>query len=48
MTGSGERERERERERGGGGGDLMLRDELWYCTESRESWEIAFLCSLTM
>jgi len=26
----------------------MLRDELWYCTERRESWEITFLCSLAM
>lgn len=29
-------------------GYLMLRDELWYCTERRESWEISFLCSLDM
>lgn len=42
VTGSGEREIERER------GNLMLRDELWYCTERRESWEITFLCSLAM
>lgn len=38
VTGSGGRERV----------NLMLRDELWYCTQRRESWEIAFLWSLTL
>lgn len=37
VTGSEERERQRV--------NLMLRDELWYCTQRRESWEITF-CAL--
>jgi hypothetical protein len=40
VTGSGRRETERV--------NLMLRDELWYCTQHWESWEITFLCSLAM